>query len=162
MSRRIIIRSFFASLLNLLIAFSAIAEQNRLPVAEDFSELGAESKRKQIPILLLISQYHCEYCDQMKHEVLQPMHANGDFQNRALVRELLIDAGEKVTDFQGNRMDASAFSQRYGVFVTPTLLFLDNKGQEVAERILGINTMDYLVFYIQDAIKTAAQKSFGV
>ena len=68
----------------------------------------------------------------MKQEVLYPMSISGDFEQTALVRELLIDEGEMVNDFQGNRVAASDFSQRYSVFVTPTLLFLDNHGEEAA------------------------------
>lgn len=94
----------------------------------------------------------------MKQEVLYPMSISGDFEQKALVRELMVDEGEMVNDFQGKRVAASAFSQRYSVFVTPTLLFLDNRGEEAAERILGINTMDYLLFYILNAAETAAEK----
>ena len=151
----------YACLLYLFSACATAAEQSKLPVADDLSKLGAEAKRQQLPILLLVSQYHCEYCDLMKREVLQPMRLNGDFQQQALMRELLIDAGEKVTNFQGQTVSAAEFADQYGVFVTPTLLFLDNDGHEAAERILGINTLDYLVFYIQAAIETAAKKAFG-
>jgi thioredoxin-related protein len=158
MSPQAIVPLFIASL---LITSMATAGHSRFPVADDFNKLGAEAEDKQLPILLLISQYHCEYCDQMKREILHPMHANGDFRNRVLIRELVIDTGKKISDFQGNKMDAAAFSQRYGVYVTPTLLFLDSKGLEVAERISGINTIDYLAFYIQNAIETAVEKSFG-
>ncbi|MET0123157.1 MAG: thioredoxin fold domain-containing protein [Candidatus Thiodiazotropha sp. 6PLUC9] len=150
-----------AGLINLLLVCSVNADQNRFPVADDLYKLGAEAEKRELPILLLISQYHCEYCERIKREVLQPMQTNKDFQNRVLVGELMIDAGEKVVDFQGKQVESAAFSQRYGVFVTPTLLFLDNQGREAAERILGINTLDYLVFYIEDAIEKATKKSFG-
>ncbi|ODB83242.1 hypothetical protein A3195_05810 [Candidatus Thiodiazotropha endoloripes] len=129
-----------------------------MPLVHDLQELATEATEKKLPIVLLISQYHCGYCDRMKQEVLYPMSISGDFEQTALVRELLIDEGEMVNDFQGNRVAASDFSQRYSVFVTPTLLFLDNHGEEAAERILGINTMDYLLFYILNAAETAAKK----
>jgi thioredoxin-related protein len=61
-----------------------------------------------------------------------------------------------VIDFQGNRVAAAEFSQRYAVYVTPTLLFLDSRGEEAAERILGINTLDFLMLYILDAAESAA------
>lgn len=88
------------------------------------------------------------------------MLINGDFEDRALVREIIIDAGEKVTDFAGNRVDAADFSQAYGVYVTPTLLFLNSLGKEAAEPILGINNLDYLLFYIQDGVDMAAKHAF--
>ena len=151
----------YACLLYLFCACATATEPGKLPIAEDLSKLGADAQRQQLPILLLVSQYHCEYCDLMKREILHPMRLNGDFRQRALMRELLIDAGEKVTNFQGQTVNAAEFADQYGVFVTPTLLFLDHTGHEAAERILGINTLDYLVFYIQAAIETAANKAFG-
>jgi thioredoxin-related protein len=123
----------------------------------DLQQLGEQSKSRQIPILLMVSQYHCGFCERMKQEVLNPMLLNGDDSNRVLMRELLIDAGESVVNFQGEREAAEQFSDRYKVRVTPTLLFLDSNGKEVAERILGVNTIDYLLFYIEDAIDTATQ-----
>ncbi|MCG7870623.1 MAG: thioredoxin fold domain-containing protein [Candidatus Thiodiazotropha lotti] len=145
-------------ILCLLLLSPAFADQSAIPQVHDFQRLAIEANQKKLPIVLLISQYHCGYCDRMKEEVLYPMSISGDFEQTALVRELLIDEGEMVNDFQGNRVAASAFSQRYSVFVTPTLLFLDSRGEEAAERILGINTMDYLLFYILNAAETAAEK----
>ncbi len=147
-----------ATLLHLLFISPVYGDRNLIPQIHDLQNLAREASEKQLPILLLVSQYHCEYCDLMKQEVLYPMSISGDFEQTALVRELLIDDPEMVIDFQGNRLPAAAFSQRYGVFVTPTLLFLDSHGKEAAERILGINTMDYLLFYILDAAESAAKK----
>ena len=147
-----------AVLLQLLIVSSVSADQNLIPQIHDLQKLAREANEKKLPIVLLVSQYHCGYCDRMKQDVLYPMSISGDFEQTALVRELLIDDGEMVIDFQGNRLAAAAFSQRYSVFVTPTLLFLDSRGEEAAERILGINTMDYLLFYILNAAESAAKK----
>ncbi|MEW8626418.1 MAG: thioredoxin fold domain-containing protein [Candidatus Thiodiazotropha sp.] len=147
-----------AVLLQLLIISPLSADQNLIPQIHDLQKLAREANEKKLPIVLLVSQYHCGYCDRMKQDVLYPMSISGDFEQTALVRELLIDDGEMVIDFQGNRLAAAAFSQRYSVFVTPTLLFLDSRGEEAAERILGINTMDYLLFYILNAAESAAEK----
>jgi thioredoxin-related protein len=127
-----------------------------LPQAKDLRQLGNSAVERQIPILLMVSQYHCGFCEQMKREVLYPMQLSGEYSNKVIMRELLIDPGEMVTNFQGQRESADACSDRYQVHVTPTLLFLDPKGNEVAERILGINTVDYLLFYIEEAIDTAS------
>jgi len=94
----------------------------------------------------------------MKEEVLEPMVLSGDYTARVLIRELRMDPGSYVTDFQGERLTAAAFSARYKTRVTPTLLFLDAQGQEAAERIVGINTVDYLLFYIEDAINKALNR----
>jgi thioredoxin-related protein len=40
----------------------------------------------------------------------------------------------------GKRIATTQLSSRYKVFVTPTILFLDGGGSELAERMIGINT----------------------
>jgi thioredoxin-related protein len=126
-----------------------------IPHAENLRQLAAEAKQRQLPIMLVVTQDHCGYCERMKREVLQPMQLSGDYDDRVLMRELMMDPGEMVTNFQGRREPASAFIGHYKVNVTPTLLFLDASGEEAAERILGINSVDYLLYYIEDAIDKA-------
>jgi thioredoxin-related protein len=104
----------------------------------------------------MVSQEHCGYCERMKQEVLNPMLLSGEYDDKIVMRELLIDPGETVTDFSGQRQAADTFIHNYQVWVTPTLLFLDHRGRETAERILGINTVDYLLFYIESAIDDAS------
>jgi len=125
--------------------------------ADDLQQLGQTAGERGVPILLMVSQSHCGYCELMKNEVLIPMQLSGDYQQRTLLRELMIDPGEMVTNFQGQRESADAFRARYKVRVTPTLLFLDARGREAAERILGINTVDYLLFYIEEALDDARE-----
>jgi thioredoxin-related protein len=94
----------------------------------------------------------------MKREILNPMQLSGEYKDQVIMLEILIDPGEMVTNFSGRRETAEAFADRYGVFVTPTLLFLDADGNEAAERILGINTIDFLPLYIDNAIENASLK----
>jgi thioredoxin-related protein len=133
-----------------------MAETTRLKQAWDLQQLGKSAAQKRVPILLLVSQDHCEFCELMKQEVIHPMLLSGEYSDKVLIRELLIDPGEKVIDFTGQQQAAHAFSGSYQVWVTPTLLFLDPQGQETAERILGINTVDYLLFYVEEAIESAS------
>jgi thioredoxin-related protein len=138
------------------------AGADTLPFAEDLSRLAAESKHRGIPIMLVVTQYHCGYCERMKSEVLLPMRLSGEYEDRVLMRELMIDPGETVTDFQGRREAAATFAAHYRVSVTPTLLFLGPDGEEAAERIRGINTVDYLPLYIEEAIDAATKRMDGV
>ncbi|MEN8179770.1 MAG: thioredoxin fold domain-containing protein [Pseudomonadota bacterium] len=119
------------------------------------AELASQAGR---PILLMVSQDHCTYCDLMKREVLHPMELGGDYKNRIVMREILIDMGLEITNFQGQRQDATEFFHGYGVRLTPTLLFLDPLGNELADRIVGINTVEFLNFYLDAAIDEATEK----
>ncbi|MCU7906648.1 MAG: thioredoxin fold domain-containing protein [Candidatus Thiodiazotropha sp. (ex Epidulcina cf. delphinae)] len=142
-------------LLNTFIVLAVLADPGKLISAEDLSRLASEAQQRRLPILLMVSRHHCGFCDRMKEEALQPMLLSGLYRNRILMRELSIDPGEMITNFQGKRENAVDFIRQYQVYVTPTLLFLDAEGKETAERIVGINTVDYLIFYIEEAIDEA-------
>lgn len=154
-----------AALISILLAIACVrvaaAGADTLPFAEDLNRLAAESKHRGIPIMLVVTQHQCGYCERMKSEVLQPMQLSGEYEERVLMRELTIDPGETVTNFQGRREEAATFAARYKVSVTPTLLFLAPDGEEAAERIRGINTVDYLLFYIEEAIDAATRRMGG-
>ncbi|MEJ2692559.1 MAG: thioredoxin fold domain-containing protein [Candidatus Thiodiazotropha sp.] len=133
------------------------AGRDLLPPAADLRLLGGTAENRGIPILLMVSQSRCSYCERMKDEVLNPMLLGGDYDRRVLMRELSVDTSETIINFAGRHVAAGEFRDRYEVHVTPTLLFLDGNGDEVAQRILGINTVDYLLFYIENAIETATR-----
>ena len=144
-------------LLASLTLIPAAADESRgIPTTDDLqadARLAASSGR---PILLMVSQAHCPYCDLMKREVLHPMTLGGDYLERILIREILIDSTAKIIDFQGRRSSAAAFARGYGANFTPTLLFLDPQGRELTERIVGINTVELFSFYLDAAIDKVA------
>lgn len=131
------------------------AEETLLQQARDMRALGKTAEQKSVPILLMVSQEHCGYCELMKQEVLDPMLLSEEYTDQVVMRELLIDPGERVINFAGRHQTAEDFSDGYNVWVTPTLLFLDPQGRQAAKPILGINTIDFLLFYIEDAIDSA-------
>lgn len=150
------------SIICLLYGPFSLADAGKLHPLDDLRQLSMLAKQRQLPILLLVSQYHCGYCDRMKEEVLQPMQLDPTYRDRVLIRELSIDAGEMVITLNGIRRAATDFISQYHISVTPTLLFLDAAGTEAAERIVGINTVDFLLHYIDDAIDEATAKMRAV
>jgi thioredoxin-related protein len=136
----------------------AVADAGKLTTLEDFRLVSRESRQNRIPILVLVSQYHCNYCDRMKEEVLQPLQLNREYRQRVLIRELAIDPGEMITTLEGKSLTVADFITKYSVSVTPTLLFLDAEGREAAKRIIGINTVDFLFYYIDEAIDQATAR----
>lgn len=78
--------------------------------------------------------------------------------DQVIMREVLIDPGQSITNFQGQYLSTRKFASGYGVKLTPTLLFLDPEGSELTARIVGINTLEMYSFYLEAAIKEANQK----
>ena len=122
------------------------------------ARLARDQKRV---ILLLVSQEDCPYCHLIKEEIVCPMILGGDFKDDILIRELFIDEGERIVDFQGMEREAADFAHGYGVYVTPTLLFLASDGKELENRMTGINTVEMYWYYLSEAIGAAIHKLKG-
>ena len=129
-----------------------------VPVVTDLQREGKLARQQDLPILLTFTSSICSYCDLLEEDFLQPMLLSGDYGDRVLIRKLVIDAGRTITDFNGEPSTADKLSSRYRVFVTPTLLFVDGNGTELAERILGINTPELFGGYLDDCIDTALER----
>ena len=99
----------------------------------------------------------CEYCERLEEEILGPMYQSGEFNNRAIIRKVMIDGIENIRDFNGNMVDAENFAYKRGVEVTPTLQFVDASGKELAPEMIGYNTPEFYANYIENAIDKSRQ-----
>ncbi|MCB1859759.1 MAG: hypothetical protein KDI63_15910 [Gammaproteobacteria bacterium] len=129
--------------------------QVRLEEVTNFAVVARMAAAKRTPILLLVSQAHCGFCTQIKEQILGPMILSGDYDNTLLIRELFIDYGSRVRDFQENDVDSGSFALRYQVYLTPTLLFIGPDGKELTERLVGIQTPELFFFYVESAVEKA-------
>ncbi len=105
-------------------------------------------------MLLLVSQPGCSYCEQIKEEILNPMVKSGHYKS-VLIREIKIHSTHSLRDFQGKRVDATQFAKRYDAWATPTLLFIDSKGNELAPKMIGINTPEFYGYYVDKNLDSA-------
>ncbi|WP_456416133.1 thioredoxin family protein [Thiolapillus sp.] len=121
----------------------------------DFPATARLAKRERRVIMLLVSQEDCPYCHLIKEDVIRPMILGGDFKDEILIRELFINEGETIVDFQGMEREAADFAHGYGVFVTPTLLFLGADGNELVQKMVGINTVEMYWYYLSESIRGA-------
>jgi hypothetical protein len=70
---------------------------------------------------------------------------------------LRIDSALPLRDFDGQSVAPDALASRYRTRLTPTVLFLDDRGRELTERIIGINTVDFYGYYLDAAIDAAGE-----
>jgi thioredoxin-related protein len=126
-----------------------------VPRVTDLQQESVLAHEQRLPILLTFSSTICSYCDQLEQDFLEPMLLGGDYRDRVLIRKLVVDGRLPITDFDGRRITPGELSDRYRVFVTPTILFIDGNGRELAERMLGINTPELFGGYLDDCIDTA-------
>ena len=108
-------------------------------------------------LLVLVSQPDCTYCTLIEEEILNPMQVSGNYDNQLLFRNLIIHDGQQLKDHQGNPVSANKFARRYNSPLTPTLLFLDPlTGEELAEKMIGITTIDMYGHYVDKAVRQAS------
>ncbi len=158
-------KRFFLGLMSLLLAMPIVAYAAEddadnipyvaIPPAENLEALGKRSELKTLPILLVVTQTDCPYCELLKAEVIRPMILSGEYEDLVLIRELNLDGGERVVDFNGVIRSTQDFASGYRAWLTPTLLFLDGKGKQVAKKIRGVNTVELFSFYVDESIEKA-------
>jgi len=139
-----------AVLLGLSLQLSAA---DTLEDAANLQQLGDQYPTEVI--VLMVSQDNCSYCVRVKREYLEPMLASN---NAPPIRILHIDRTQAIIDFDGEQRDASLIASRLGGRFTPTLIFVDSKGEPIHPPIIGLNTPDYYGFYLDEAIRMARQQ----
>ena len=128
---------------------------DEIPLIDDLAALGRTARRRRLPIVLLVSRSDCSYCALLKHEVLNPMVKSREYDDLALLGELMLDSEEPLRGFQGGYELRDDVASRFDADLTPTLLFLAPDGSELAPRILGVNTLELFGFYVDRAIESA-------
>lgn len=129
----------------------------RVPPVRDLQRLAREAQRQQIPIMLEFAASYCSYCRLLEEQILQPMLLAGAERGRVLMRMVEIDSYARVRDFDGRNVTPEALARRYAVFVTPTLVLVDARGNELGERIVGVSSLDFFGAYLDVAIDAARQ-----
>jgi thioredoxin-related protein len=137
------------------LAASGLFAEVEVPVATDLQQLGIQASDRRLPILLSFSAIDCSYCELLEEEFLEPMLLGGEYTDKIIIRKLVLDNGSRVGDFSGRQIDATRLSDRYRIYVTPTMLFVDSDGRELAERMVGINTPELFGGYLDNCIETA-------
>lgn len=148
---------FFSSLLSAQ-NYDDYDEDESLPYVEiravdNFASLSEQARRENKVIMLEMSASYCGYCKTLEEEIIKPMLRSGDYTGTVLIRKLDIDSHYPMRDLDGADSSPAKLSHRMGVYVTPTLIFLDGRGREVAERIIGINSLDFFGGYVDQALQ---------
>ncbi len=136
-------------------AISTPMQDSKLPVGQNLARDGDASRHRRVPLLLFFSQDHCGYCDRLEEEILRPMMISGEYEQLIILRKLSIDYGEDVVGFDGHRIDNSDIFNAYDGIVTPMLVVTDGTGRQLTEPLVGINTVEYFGWYLDNAINHA-------
>ncbi len=139
-----------------LTGWFAVADEE-LPTTDivemkDLSLLSQQARIEQKMIMLEISASYCSFCLKLEEEIIKPMLRSGDYDGNVLIRKMDIDSFAQLRDFDGKSVSSDNLARQWQIQVTPTLIFLNGQNQEVSERIIGVNSLDYFGSYVDNAI----------
>jgi hypothetical protein len=125
-----------------------------IPAAADLRHDAELAGQSGLPILLLVVAPGCHYCKLVEEQFIKPMIRGGAYADRVLIRRLPLDVPTLV-GFDGRRVGARALARVFGVRLTPTVLFLGPRGDELAPRVVGISNEYYYGGLIDEGIAAA-------
>ena len=129
------------------------------------SDLRNEARVARADNLILVLEFSsddCTYCHKLEQLFLLPMQRNAEYDAKILIRTVSLDSFETLVDFDGQSMSTADFASRYGVSLTPTLLFLNADGKEMSDKLVGIWSEDFYGGFIDNRIDEAREKLTGV
>ena len=131
---------------------------NQTYQVEEAINLQADSKimaQYSRPMVLEMAASDCPYCRMLEENVLVPMLISGAYEERVLIRSLDIFNHTDVINFNGEKITQAELAERYSVVLTPTLLFLDHKGEIIVNQMLGVPNLDFYGLYLDANIDQA-------
>jgi thioredoxin-related protein len=113
------------------------------------AEAAAASRRGQ-PLVLLINLPGCPYCESVRSAYLLPLarEQNG-------IVQIDLTSAEPVLDFGGVTSTHHRVATRLAARLAPTLVFFDSAGSELAERLVGVGSVDFYGALLEQRLETA-------
>ena len=140
-------------------AFSVVkAAEVKLEEVQNFKTIASQMKKDKLVLVLEFHAKNCSYCKQLEEEILRPMLLSGDYNDLVLIKQLALDSDKKIKGFNGKLISGVEMGKKFNIIVTPTLVFLNSKGEEISERIVGINTPEMFGAYVDAAIEEGQKK----
>lgn len=140
-----------------VLAFAVAANERGAGMvpATDLRDEARIARERGLVLMLEFSSAYCGYCRKLETLFLLPMQRNPSYDDKVLIRSVSLDAYETLVDFEGRSVDTRDFAARYGVTLTPTLVFLDADGGQLSEKLVGIWSEDFYGGFIDSRIAAA-------
>ena len=126
-----------------------------LPVAQNLKADGAAATATKKPILLFFNLTGCHYCRGALREVIVPMYRNAGWRAALEFRQITVDDGKSLIDFDGKTMENIAFAQKRKGTFTPTVMVVDGDGQLLGDPLVGVANFDFYGAYVDGLVNKA-------
>ncbi len=126
-----------------------------LPVAQNFKADGAAAAASRKPILIFFNLTSCPYCRVALREAIVPMFRNAEWRAAMEFRQVTIDDGKSLVDFDGKTIENGVFAKNQKSTFTPTVILVNDKGQLLGDPLIGISSVDFYAAYVDALAKKA-------
>jgi thioredoxin-related protein len=124
-----------------------------LPTPPDMRISASAAQRSSEPLVILLSLPGCPWCELLRRNYLAPMRSEGLHAFQWNVQ----DRQQRIMGFQGEASTGWQLAQSYRYQTTPTVLFLNAQGEEIAPRIEGVASADFLGAMLDERLSAARQ-----
>ena len=131
-----------------------LAKDSALPVPASLPAAAEAAARLGEPMVLLVTLPGCPFCELVRRSYLLPARQDAGLQSWQL------DVTNRTTallGFDGETTTAALQTSTWKASFAPTVLFLGARGQELAERLVGIALPDFYGAYLEDRLATARE-----
>jgi len=138
---------------------SASSSTHELISSTDLTRDGKLAGMGNRVLMIEFSSEDCGYCRLLEEEFLKPMLRNSEYGEKVVIRSISLSDNDTLIDFKGKSVSAGEIAAKYGVYATPTLLFLNENGIEVSDKLIGIWSVDFYGSFIDERIDSARGQS---
>jgi thioredoxin-related protein len=125
--------------------------------ARDLQADAQLAQQRGLPILLYFASDYCGYCRYVEEAQIKPMLRNRDYDAKVMVRRVNLSNARELIFVNGIRLSADQLASLYQAPLTPTLIFINAEGKEIAPRLVGVGSEDYYGGDLDNSIATALQ-----
>lgn len=125
-----------------------------LPFPNDLPAAAQLAARTNQPLVLMVSLPGCPWCELIRRNYLLPMAAEGLPAYEIMINE----RSQKLIGFKPQSITPAALSIALKITTTPTLIFFGPQGQEIAPRIEGVASADFIGAVIDERLSTARER----
>jgi thioredoxin-related protein len=132
-----------------------------LPVTIDLRNDGEKARVANKPILLFFNLSGCHFCRFSLRTAVVPMFRDQKFRDAMEFRQITIDDGKNLIDFDGKKISTHQFAEKRKATFTPTVMMVNGDGKQIGESIVGIASIDFYSGYVEELAKSAIEKLRG-
>jgi thioredoxin-related protein len=126
-----------------------------LPTPDSLQAAALQARQQGQPLVVMTTLEGCPYCNLVRNHYLLPMLKAGEI---AAVQTDVRDTRRNLRGFVGEHPSPSDPARAWKARFTPTVMFFNAAGEELAERLVGVAVPDFYGSYLEARLTEARAK----